>query len=133
LIDTLEQALSEQLQAQVTTIPLAPSDTEEERCAQALLLIELLAPTIRWIPFYASSTITVEVVYASDGDISWRYATSMINRDSMPVVHARGKLIITDQSKGLISIKAYRQYLGKRIAEEIYQMVKPTIFDPPGS
>lgn len=108
----------------------APADAVS---ALPLVLVEISDNDVRWTPFWADAAVTAEVVYASDGDISWREATSMVMGQTEPTVHSRGRIQLTDSSRGLFTQFAYRRHLGKALGNEVYKMMEPPLFDPPGS
>jgi hypothetical protein len=127
---TLAQELVSRFQL---NLPLEKVTMGNESRGRPLLWIEISQREIHWTPFRSNATLTIDIIYASDGDLSWRYATGTVMNGDQPTVHSRGTLKITDRSQGIISRKAYQRHLGAQIADEIYRMMQQPIFDPPGS
>jgi hypothetical protein len=88
------------------------------------LLVELEQETMFWSPFYASSQLTAAVIYASDGDLSWRGMSPVVmeSGDAL-LIWADGELQISDTSAGLISRPSYQRMLADRTAVEIVKML----------
>jgi hypothetical protein len=131
LMDTsLPQELIERFQLD---LPAGKVTLGDESSGHPILWIEVSERDIRWTPFRSSADLTVEVFYASDGDLSWRYATGTVMSGEQPTVHSRGKLQLTDHTQGVISRKAYQKHLCAQIAAEVYRMMQQPLFDPPGA
>ena len=127
---TLAQELANHFQA---NLPAGQVTMGNESSGRPILWIEISQRNIHWSPFRSNATLTIDVIYASDGDISWRNATGTVMNGEQPTVHSRGKLNLSDRTQGIISRKAYQRHLGAQIADEIYRMMQQPIFDPPGS
>lgn len=104
-----------------------------EATSLPLVLVEITEIDLGWTPIWSDTALTAEVIYASDGDISWRGARSMVMGQGEPTVHARGTIQLTDSSRGLFSQFGYQRYLGKALGNEVYKMLESPLFDPPGS
>ncbi|MEZ4638859.1 MAG: hypothetical protein R2856_28495 [Caldilineaceae bacterium] len=98
-----------------------------------LIYFEIADSELTWTPLWANASMTVDVVYASDGDISWRNAASMIMGQDTPTVHARGTIQLEDASRGVFSFFGYRRHLGKALGDDLFKMMESPLFDPPGS
>ncbi len=133
--DALAQQLKERLSRQLTAehITLSTTLDRQHPSASPLLLIEMTEREITWTPILANAKISTEVVYASDGDVSWRNEVGMIMQHNEPTVHARGRITLTDESRGLLSQYGYQKHLGEALGDEIYKMIESPFFAPPGS
>jgi hypothetical protein len=132
--DALAQQLARQLsqrlpqsQIYVNTKPV------DETLSLPLVLVEITDSDLTWTPIWSDAALTAEVFYASDGDISWREARSMIMGAGESTVHSRGTIHLTDSSQGLFSRFGYQRHLGKAMGNEVYKMMESPLFDPPGS
>lgn len=130
LDETLAQEVSSRFQQ---VLPAGKVTRDKESAGQPILWIEINERDIQWMPFRADASLIVDVVYASDGDLSWRYDTGIVMSGDQPTVHSRGTLTLSDRTSGVISRKAYQRRLGEQIAAEIYRMMQQPLFDPPGS
>jgi hypothetical protein len=126
----LSQELTERFRLDLAADKVTLGD---ESSGGPMLSIEISECDIRWTPFRSSADLTIEVFYASDGDLSWRYTNGTVMRGDQPAVHSRGKLQLADQTQGIISRKAYQKHLSTQIAAEIYRMMQQPLFDPPGA
>ncbi|MBX2998410.1 MAG: hypothetical protein KF893_07845 [Caldilineaceae bacterium] len=130
LLDTnLTQELTDRFRLE---LPADKVTLGNESDGRPILWIEVRDTEIHWTPFRANADLTIEVIYASDGDISWRNATGTIMSGDQPAVHSRGNLQLLDNTQGIISRKAYQRHLSTQIAAEVYRMMHQPLFDPPG-
>jgi hypothetical protein len=133
-IDLMDTRLSQELTERFRLDLAADKVTlGNESSGGPILWIEISECSIRWTPFRSSADLTVEVFYASDGDLSWRYANGTVMNGDQPAVHSRGKLQLTDHTQGVISRKAYQKHLSAQIAAEVYRMMQQPLFNPPGA
>jgi hypothetical protein len=132
-LDLLDIGLTQELRSRFQLeLPADKVTLGNESSGRPILWIEIGETEIHWMPFRANADLTVEVFYASDGDISWRYDTGTIMSGDQPAVHSRGKIQLVDQTQGIISRKAYQKHLSTQIAAEVYRMMHQPLFDPPG-
>lgn len=131
LVQQLQQRLSQRL-PEVQILPDA--DRQDAPTGTPILLVEITKDVVMWTPVKSGAQISATVLYASDGDISWRDADSMImGGEADPIVHARGSLTLTDSTLGLWSQFGYYQRLGVALGDEVFKMIEAPLFDPPGS
>lgn len=134
IIGTLTEQLTAQLSRHMPTHRInARAVGGEETADVPLILIEITDREVAWTPLWADAAITAEVVYASDGDISWRNAAGMIMEHNTPTVHTRGTIELTDSSQGIFSHFGYQQHLGRALGDEVFKMIESPLFNPPGS
>ncbi len=95
------------------------------------LLVEVPHRDILWTPLHARGKITVKVVYASNGDLSWRDEATvhMDNRDGS-VLRARGELQMEDVTSGVVSQLHYYGHLGSLVAAEVAKSLHGSVKDP---
>lgn len=130
----LAQQLAKQLSQRLPQNQIHITNAHVDKASSLpVVLVEITESTLTWTPIWSTAALTAEVVYASDGDISWRGATNMIMGSGKPTVHSQGRLHLTDSSQGIFSQFGYQRHLGIVLGNEIYKMMEPPLFDPPGS
>ncbi|MBI1295415.1 hypothetical protein GC175_10725 [bacterium] len=130
----LAQELARQLGQRLPQSQIHISDAHiDDASSLPIVLIEITESNLSWTPIWSDAALTAEVVYASDGDLSWRGATSMIIGSEKPTVHSRGTILLTDSSRGLFSQFGYHRHIGTALGNEVYKMIESPLFDPPGS
>lgn len=85
------------------------------------LMVQPEESSVSWTPIFARASISIKIVYASDGDLSWRDDRSVVmsTRDGRPQIRVRGDLKLEDTTRGLVSRPAYQRHLAERIAMQV--------------
>jgi hypothetical protein len=105
-----------------------------DRSDQPILYVETQDRSIFWTPFFSRSSMTVYLAYATDGDISWRGKTDEImHMQGSPAVRVESTYQVNDTTFGLVSRKAYQQFLAEQIAIKISQTLGGSFTNPPMS
>jgi hypothetical protein len=116
----LRDQLRERLEAtprfnQVSILGMLP-----EKSNQPVLLIDPGEAVNLWTPIYGRSRFSINLIFASDGDISWRNEDAVrMNSSAVQVVRIRSDFTVNDSSIGLISRIYYQKYLAERVASQI--------------
>ncbi len=86
-----------------------------------LLVVTLNQQSGFWTPVYARTTLQVEAVYASNGDLSFRESepTQFHSAGDQPVRQYEAHYQLTDRSWGVMSLPGYRDYLAHQIAVDL--------------
>jgi hypothetical protein len=120
LADALADALARDL-ANVPQIgPVTPQPLPAEAAADGVLLVEIDEPSVFvWTPLYTRAVMTVNVAYASDGEVTWieEEVVRMTNDD--PVVRVRAAHDVDQTTVGLVSLPGYRRYLAEGVSIQI--------------
>ena len=133
----LEDELAEALSAKLATNPyvgeinLHEHEVPPAPGADSVLIVAIEQPsTLFWSPLYARTTMTVDVAYASDGEVDW------IDEDVVrlsnegvpePVVRIEGEYAFDGSAYGLISGPGYAHYLAEEVAQTVNQSLADTI------
>lgn len=119
----LNEPLQQALQAELAALPnviaaeLIPAG-ESTAQANPLIRVEVSQTDYLWTPFYARSTVTAVVFFASDGEISWLPGETLVFETS-PAIKAEGEFRLADSSWGLIAKPAYAHHLSQELAKSI--------------
>lgn len=85
-----------------------------------------------WTPVYSRAALVANVVFASDGDTSWRgHSPVVMPGDGQRTVWIEGSIEIRDTTKGLISHTAYRKHLGQRVAVAVSKALEQALVNQP--
>lgn len=117
--DSLVEAVHRQLLADPAMGPaslVAAADSDDT----ARLIVDITDGDVSWLPVWSHAVIEPHVVYASDGDVSWKDETPVVmNSAAGPVLRVRGDLTIADESRGLMSRPGYRRHLAQQVASGV--------------
>jgi hypothetical protein len=94
-------------------------------------MVQTIPSSLNWTPVYASAGVVTRIVYASDGDLSWREDTvvKMGRNDGGPQVRVRGDLELKDTTRGVVSRPAYHRHLSQQIALAVSNTVKKQLYE----
>lgn len=137
----LEEALVEALSEELPTNPYVGAVNVEEEppaaAADSVLVVEIDEPSVLfWSPFYARTVMTVDVAYASDGEVAWidEDVVALVSSDPpVPVVRVRAEHTFNGRAYGLISGPGYASYLANELATYINAALANTLANPAGS
>jgi hypothetical protein len=92
-----------------------------DQVGQPLVYVTVQRKDILWTPFYARSTIQVDVAYATDGDVSFRNndPTHFVSLTDQPYVQYYGSYSFDDKSWGVFSWPGYQDHLADQIAKTV--------------
>lgn len=125
----LVEALSEELSANPYVGDINVQEAPPAAAKDSILVVEIAKPSVAfWSPFYARTVMTVDLAYASDGQVAWMDADTvhLVSGElSEPVFRARGEYSFDGNAYGLISGPGYARYL----AEEVAQTVNDSLAD----
>jgi hypothetical protein len=94
------------------------------------LLVEIDSQEVTWTPFYATSHLTINTYFSSNGDISFRNESSVrMDSREVPVVKADGEFGLRDTTWGVFSRPAYYRLLAEHMATQISQSLN-SIYQP---
>jgi hypothetical protein len=103
-----------------------------DQADRPILYVETRDRFIFWTPLFSRSRMTIYIAYATDGDISWRGKNDMVmGMQDSPAVRVESTLQVNDVTAGLVSRKAYQQFLGEQIAIKISQTLGGSFSNPP--
>jgi hypothetical protein len=131
LQEELEAKLSEELPAvpyvrDVNLLEGTPDPSEN-----SILIVEILEPAVEfWSPFYTRTLLTVDVAYASDGEVAWiDEPVVRLNNQGVPepVVRVHTEHNFDGSAYGLISRSGHNQYLAEEIAGTISHSLAATL------
>ena len=117
-------ALRDQLRIRLEATPrfnqVSIPNALPQNSEQPVLLIDPGEAGRLWTPVYGKSRFSINLIFASDGDISWRNedVVRMNNIDGQ-VIRIRADFTVNDSSFGLISRIFYQKYLAERAASQI--------------
>lgn len=99
-----------------------------------LLLVEITNPKVLWTPLYGTATFDVKYVYATDTtDPKLLHGTDdHFESDAVPEkfqLRARGTISVSDTTKGLITLPAYRKHLAEGAAKTIVEGIVKALND----
>ncbi|MBX7257527.1 MAG: hypothetical protein K1Y02_14285 [Candidatus Hydrogenedentes bacterium] len=109
-------------------------NNEPEKDDHPLLLVEIENPKILWTPVYGHATLDVKFVYATDttDPAILQGNSDNLEPDSDPdkfQLRVRGTITISDSTKGLVTLPAYREHLTKDAAKAIVEGIVKAIDD----
>nr|AAU83821.1 conserved hypothetical protein [uncultured archaeon GZfos34A6] len=87
-----------------------------------VLVVDLSERDVSYMPFYATANLTAFSFYSSNGNISWRTKEDpvvMIMAESEEGLWMRSKINKIDNTRGIISLKAYEKHLADEIAKVV--------------
>ena len=130
LAQALRDELSQQLQAD-PAFSNVTAVTPTEQSANPFAFIEVEPIQVTWTPFYATARASVTVIYASDGDISWRHdPVVQFNSSEGPIVRTRGTFLFESRAWGLFSYEGYHTLLAEQMGQEIDQLLRDLLLQP---
>lgn len=93
-----------------------------------LLVAEIENPSVLWTPVYGRATFNVKYVYATDtaDPKILQAASDSLEPESLPEkfqLRVRGSISVSDSTKGLITLPAYRKHLAETAAEPIVKAI----------
>ncbi len=127
----LEKELVQGLRSAPGIGEVTPIDSADGEKSCPTLLVEASPDVLTWTPVYSSARGVARLIYASDGDLSWRNdkAVVMSNRDGSPQVRVRGDLKLGDTTRGIMSRPAYQRHLAHQIALAASDVLKKQVYD----
>ncbi|HEX6383766.1 MAG TPA: hypothetical protein VF177_03755 [Anaerolineae bacterium] len=136
----LEAQVVEALSEELPTNPYVRAvNVQEEPLAAAVdsvVVVEIDEPSVLfWSPFYARTVMTVDVAYASDGEVAWIDEDVVVLESSdppVPVVRVRAEHSFNGSAYGLISRPGYASYLANELATHINASLANTLADRGG-
>ncbi len=134
----LIEALQEELIANPHVGQINLRETPPAPGADSVFVLTMEGPqSYFWTPVYARSALTVDVAYASDGEVAWiGEQVVTIEADEKPaarVVRTRGEYTFDSTAYGLLSRPAYRRYLAEEIAHTVIDALASTLADQRGA
>jgi len=121
LKNVLQTEVTRLLQGQPEFGQIEVVESPEDNGGLPLPVVEVEPQDMLWTPLYARAVLTVNVAYASDGDVSFRKTVPVEFKHTTDqlTVKRSGIYTFNDASWGLISNPGYIKYLGGVIATAI--------------
>jgi pimeloyl-ACP methyl ester carboxylesterase len=95
--------------------------------------VDIIRDAVTWTPLYGRASPTFQVIFASDGDVTWRdTGTVFMSNDIGPVVRLYGTFEQADSTYGLLSRPAYIRLLNESAAEQIVKSLSNALERPAG-
>jgi len=99
---------------------------------ESVLVLTMEDPqSLFWTPVYARAALTVDVAYASDGEVEWIGEEVVVLEAQEPpaarVVRVRGEYNFEGTAYGLISRPGYATYLAGEVAQTVNQALADTL------
>lgn len=128
----LIQALREELATNPYVGQIELHETPPAAGKESVLVLTMEDPqSLFWTPVYARAALTVDVAYASDGEVEWIGEEVVELRAQEPpaarVVRVRGEYSFADSAYGLISRRGYFTYLAGEMAQTVNQALADTL------
>lgn len=130
----LEEALGDALRTELSANPYVREVNLQEGPVAAapttVLVVQIEEPSvIFWSPFYTRSSFTVDVAYASDGEVAWidEDVVGLSGEDGLPVARLHGEYRFDGTAYGLISGPGYATYLAGEIAQQVNQALADSL------
>ncbi len=122
----LRAELSEPMVAALGLTGVRLLDVLPEQAGGPVLMVRVADQGVNWTPIYARAAVTARMVYASDGDLSWRdeFTVRMSTTDGEPQIRVRGDIRMEDTTTGVVSQPAYRRLLAGQIAAAVSEALK---------
>lgn len=127
--------VAEELKARGENVVMLESPT---KCNGQFLAVWVEEVNITYTPFFSKGSAKVRFIYSNTGNPSHylryenatekerEFITYIVNNSE---VDASGEIVLTDQSKGLMSLKGYQKYLLKQAATGILREVQKIALD----
>lgn len=104
-------------------------DEPEGFADEPLMHVSVRRQVTIWTPIFAQASYQVTLVYASDGDLTWREDESVvIELKQIPSIRLRGVFGVQDRSLGLVTWHGYESYLGRRTADILTQTLEQHLY-----
>lgn len=133
--DALSAVLRKQLTALLRSGPTFHSvkieDSPPSTVGGPALMVEISQREGLWTPVRATGHLVMKIVYASNGDLSWRddSVVRMENR-GQPLRRIRGEFQLQDSTNGLISQRGYDRHLGQSVAGQVSDSLLKALDNP---
>ena len=137
--DLFSRALRDQLSKRLEAIPrfnqvsilneISILGAQPQNSNPSILVVNSSESGHRWTPIYGRSQFTVNLIFASDGDISWRNdkVVRMNNAIAVQVVRISADFTVQDSTFGLISRIYYNRYLADQVATQIASSLSSSV------
>jgi len=137
--DLFSRALRDQLNKRLKAIPrfnqvsilseISVLGDHPQNSNQSVLIVNSSESGRLWTPIYGRSQFTVNLIFASDGDISWRNdkVVRMNNAAEVQVVRVSADFTVKDSSFGLISRIYYHKYIAEQVAAQLVKSLSTSI------
>ena len=137
--DLFSRALRDQLSKRLKTIPqfnqtsilseISILGDQPQNSNQSILVVNSSESGRLWTPIYGRSQFTVNLIFASDGDISWQNdkVVRMNNPIGVQVVRISADFSVKDSSFGLVSRIYYNNYLAEQVAAQLVKSLSTSI------
>ncbi len=137
--DLFSRALRDQLSKRLEAIPrfnqvsilseISVLGEQPQNNNLSVLVINSSESERLWTPIYGRSQFTVNLIFASDGDISWRNdkVVRMNNTIGVQVVRISADFTVQDSTFGLISRIYYNRYLADQVATQIASSLSSSV------
>jgi hypothetical protein len=94
----------------------------------AALVVAVDRRTYIWTPFYATAQLSVQVAFASDGQVDWNQLGEIDTvMQASPATRFSADLEMRDRSLGLISHPGYRSHLARQISEKVLESARTAL------
>lgn len=137
LEDELVAALRQELVSNPYVRDVNLQEEPPRPAEDSVLVVEIDEPSAHfWSPFYAHTAMTVNVSYASDGEVAWidEEVAAMDAQDPpLPVVRVRAEHRFDNTAYGLISRPGYRRYVAEEVAKRVNRSLAGTLTSQAGT
>ncbi len=126
----LEKELVRRLESMAGIAGVTVVNSMTDGTGWPMLAVQARGDALNWTPAYAKASVVTRIVYASDGDMSWRDDTSvaMGRPDRQSQLRVRGDLELADTTWGVVSRPAYRRHLAQQIASAVSDVLKEQVY-----
>ncbi len=124
LIAALQKALAAEMNdAGIANVELVQGSAPKYQ--SPVLVVKVGSADLFWTPFFATSQLTIQAGYSSNGDTIVIEGTpiTLSSEDGM-TLNMYGEYRVSDRSWGLISRRGYHQILADYLAREIVTILK---------
>jgi len=84
-----------------------------------VLVVEYSKTSVSYTPFYSRAHIDLNMTFSSNGDVSWRSKTGISLDTSLNTAWFKVRMVLDDQSYGVMSFKHYNNYVAQRFADNM--------------
>lgn len=136
--EDLARPLRRELARRLGVIPnlagISVVDNPPDQVGQPVLGFEIQASNVNWTPVYARAQLNLRMIFASDGELSWRHLQNpVMELRELGTIRVDGDFTIEDTTVGLISRPAYYRYLAEQIALRTGESLAQALQPPPGT
>ncbi|MCQ1534223.1 hypothetical protein FTO70_00630 [Methanosarcina sp. KYL-1] len=138
--EALSEPLGEYLRAELEKagMEVSVSRTFEEKYDSQALLVNIAEPEGLYTPVYASSSLNLMFFYTSTGEDTLYFEKFKEGNVTVDFRGSRkgeklidGELELQDSTRGLVSLKAYREHLASEAAKKTVEQLQEQIRDIP--